>query len=201
MGIVVKSFELDNAKLDIVLDECPDSPREWDNLTTMVCFHKRYRLGDMHDYRCEDYENWEELREAIVKNEDPLVILPLYMYDHSGITISTAPFSCPWDSGQIGFVFVPKVQARENFMVKRISKKIRERCEEVMIAEVKEYDQYLRGDIYGFVLYKREHCDKCHRDEDVLLDSCYGFYGYDITKNGILDHISPEVKAQVMTQL
>jgi len=30
----------------IMYDPEPVNPREWDNLGTMVCFHKRYNLGD-----------------------------------------------------------------------------------------------------------------------------------------------------------
>lgn len=44
----------------------------------------------------------------LVRATDKYVILPLYLYDHSGITISTVPFSCPWDSGQVGWIYAPK---------------------------------------------------------------------------------------------
>jgi len=37
-------------KLEIEQDSSPESPRTWDNLGTMVCFHKRYDLGDDNDY-------------------------------------------------------------------------------------------------------------------------------------------------------
>jgi hypothetical protein len=38
-------------KLEILNDDCPMSPREWDNLGTMICFHRGYRLGDKHNYK------------------------------------------------------------------------------------------------------------------------------------------------------
>ena len=99
----MKKFEL-----EIEQDSSPDSPRTWDNLGTMVCFHKRYNLGDKTDYRSSDYDSWDELKQGIIENEGEVVILPLFLYDHSGITISTTPFSCNWDSGQVGFIFVSK---------------------------------------------------------------------------------------------
>jgi hypothetical protein len=104
----MKKFEL-----EIVQDTDPESPRTWDNLGTMVCFHKRYELGDKTDYRTEDYDSWEELKEGIIKNEGEVVILPLYLYDHSGITISTSSFDCRWDSGCVGFICVSKDKIRE----------------------------------------------------------------------------------------
>lgn len=32
------------------------------------------------------------------------VTLPIYMYSHGGETINTTGFSCPWDSGQVGWI-------------------------------------------------------------------------------------------------
>lgn len=201
MSDVIKSFDLSNGRLDIVYDDDSPSPREWGNLTTMVCFHKRYSLGDEHDYNSSDYSGFDELKADIIKREDPLVIRPLYLYDHSDITIATTPFSCRWDSGQIGFVFVPKAKVRAEWGVKRISPKLKEQITHCLLAEVEEYDTYLRGDVYGFRLYETQHCDSCNRDDDILLDSCYGFYGYDVAKNGILEHVSREVETEVMAQL
>lgn len=30
-------------------------------------------------------------------------VVPVYAYSHGGVRLSTWPFSCPWDSGHIGF--------------------------------------------------------------------------------------------------
>ena len=37
-------------KLEIAYDTDPQSPRDWGNLGTMVCWHRRYNLGDDHKY-------------------------------------------------------------------------------------------------------------------------------------------------------
>ncbi len=44
----------------------------------------------------------------ILDSLDKYIILPLFLYDHSGITMSTGPFSCPWDSGQVGWIYASK---------------------------------------------------------------------------------------------
>lgn len=191
---------------EIFQDDDPMNPREdWDNAGTMVCFHRRYNLGDKHDYKeprrflealafeldpesmndpeasgdpfdyAEDKTN-NELLEIIGKHA---TILPLYLYDHSGITISTGPFSCPWDSGQVGWIYITNDKMKkEGFDCP---------AEEVLNNEVKSYDQYLRGDVYGYVI----------EDEDENeLDSCWGFFGMeDITEEvtGILKRYSEDV--------
>ena len=101
--------------IKVETDDDPLNPREeYDNMGTMVCFHKRYVLGDKHEYKESDYNGWGELEKAITRKEDAAVLLPIFMYDHSGITIQTRPFSCPWDSGQVGFIFVSK---NDNFTI------------------------------------------------------------------------------------
>ena len=158
-------------ELEIKQDNNPENPREWDNLGTMICFHRRYSLGDKHDYNTQEYDGWKEMEEAIIENENVHTILPLYLYDHSGITISTTPFSCHWDSGKIGFIYVSKDKVlREGIDETKI--------EEYLKNEVETYDKYLTGDVWGYDVYRIETCDKGH-DHRTLVESCYGFYDED----------------------
>jgi len=180
----IKEFTTESGlTLKVVVDSVPSSPRHDDNLGTMVCFHNRYILGDVNDYDLNDYSGWKEMEQAIIKNENPAILLPLYLYDHSGITIYHTPFSCRWDSVQVGFLFVSKETLRKEYSVKRITKKVKETAMQVLLGELETYDQYIRGYVYGFVLEDAEG------DE---IDSCWGFYGDDVTKNGILDNINDE---------
>jgi len=166
-----------NYLIEIKQDLSPSNPREdFDNLGTMICFHNRYSLGDKHDYNSNDYSGWDEQLKVISKNEDVCVILPVFMYEHSGITIKTTPFGCPYDSGQVGWIFISKEKVRKEYSVKRINKKLKERITEYLIGEVKIYDQYLTGDIYGYEISKITKCDLGHEHTEEL-DSCWGFFG------------------------
>jgi len=144
-------------------------------------------MENKHDYNSEDYDGWDEMEEAIIENEKPIIILPLYLYDHSGITISTTPFSCKWDSGKVGFIYISNKEIdyigtsiKEN----ETWSEYKERLEKFLHSEVELYDQYIRGEVYGFQLL----------DEDgELEDSCWGFYGHDWKTNGIADHIDEEL--------
>lgn len=181
----------DGCQIEIYQDEDPKNPRtECDNLGVMVCLHTRYNLGDNHEYRSKDFNGWDELEEKIKYNNPDCVIMPLYLYDHSGITISTGSFNDRWDSGQIGFIFITK---------ERIDRELKgntERAKEVLFAEVKTYDQYLRGDIYRFIL-RDKPCEKCGGPGEIL-DSCYGFYGDNLVDNGIVDNLKEEYKRELL---
>jgi hypothetical protein len=179
-----ESLEYKGYTIKIEIDSDPMNPRtEFDNACKMACFHKRYNLGDKHDYNHDDYNNWDEMEKAIKRNEDVALIEPLYMYDHSGITISTSSFSCRWDSGQIGFVYITKQSVRECYGIKRITKKYLEKAQSLLDGEVKTYDNYLTGSVYGYNVVK---VDEDGDEEDI--DSCWGFFGYDHEKSGLLDY-------------
>lgn len=102
---------------------------------------------------------------SLVEQMDGMVILPLYLYDHSGITMNTCGFSCPWDSGQVGWIYADKAMIEQEHG--KITPEILEKVRQTLEAEVKEYDYYLTNQCYGFQLFK----------EDVEVDSCWGFLG------------------------
>lgn len=190
----IRKARMGNEELRIVLDECEESPREWDNLGKIVCWHKRYLMpqeGPQKFETPEDFNNY--LKEIGYK----ALILPIFMYDHSGVSISTSgnqyPFNDYWDAGQIGYIYATYENIRKEYSVKRISKETMQKAKKVLLGEVETYDQFLRGDVYGFVLVGLEKCDHGVEHENPI-DSCYGFYGNDATKNGMLEHLDAKWK-------
>lgn len=173
-------------QLEIFQDESPECPRGWDNLGTMVCFHGRYNLGDKHSYRHEDYDGWQEMKDAIIENENVHTILPLYLYDHSGITMNTTGFSCGWDSGQVGWIFVSKDKVKKEGIDES-------KVEEYLRGEVFTYDQYLTGDVYGFVISEMSTCNQGHEHLKEV-DSCWGFYGEDCCMEEAEDIVNSLIK-------
>lgn len=175
-------IENEKYKLEIfdVLNPC--SPREFDNFGTMVCFHRRYMLGDETELKSSDFSSWEELENYLYKEENALIAIPVFMYDHSGLWINTTGFSCPWDSGQIGFIYVSKENVRKKYSCKRMSKKLKDSISQILCSEVDLYNDYFSGDVYGFTITYKES------NEEV--DSSSGFYGPDYIENGIFDYVS-----------
>jgi hypothetical protein len=182
----VETKRIGKYEIEIIQDSDPKSPREWDNLGTMICFHKRYDLGDKHDYCHGNYEDWEEMKEAIIENENVHTILPLYLYDHSGITMNTTGFSCNWDSGQVGWIYISKDKVKkEGIDETKVADYLRE--------EVKTYDQYLTGDVYGFKTYEISTCDHGHEHREEI-DSCWGYYGEDSCMEEAEDIVNSLIK-------
>lgn len=173
-------------------DSDPENPRtSWDNLGTMVCFHGRYNLGDLKTgYTQDQQRSWQELADRLEK-DGAAVILPLYLYDHSGITMSTGEFSCPWDSGQVGFIFVTRAKLLKEYGGMRVSKEVIAKATEVLKGEVETYDTYLRGNIYGYTIEDPEGEDG---------DSCWGFYGYYDEEGGALSEAKSVVDHEVAEQ-
>lgn len=169
----IETLEYNGRMVEIVADEDPIDPiNDDDGFAVFVCFHKRYNLGTKnHGYKSSDFSSWDELESAIIKNEKPTVILPIYMYDHSGIAISTSPFSCPWDSGQIGFVYATPKMIKEWYGVKSINGAIKARVKKDLESQVVTYDQYLGGDIYGLLLKDEDGNDLENED------ASWGIYG------------------------
>jgi hypothetical protein len=179
----------DGTTLEMVEDTEPANPRkEWDNLGTMVCFHKRYSLGDTHDFKSEQFGGWADMKKKLISKLDVAVILPLYMYDHSGLTIKTTPFDCPWDSGQIGYIYVTKEEARKQYEVKRLTKQKLALIEKVLLAEVETYDQYLTGDVYGYRLFDSNGTE---------IADVWGFYGSDPNTNGIMGNLNSPILREI----
>jgi hypothetical protein len=255
-------------------DDPHESPRDWDNVGTMVCWHKRYNLGDKHNFsqpvdfirellqesrdtkdviafvksgKAKDLRleynkstrEWElqeyysgnwyvaESYNAPLDMEDEYladniceliddsdafqfvtkahVILPLYLYDHSGITISTGAFPCPWDSGRVGYIYVSKEKVFEENLG-WIDPKLRKSGDPKILndsnnwehptednwgkiatyrleSEVETYDDYLTGDVFGYQVHE---LDEDGVSVDVV-DSCWGYFSSNPERSGILD--------------
>ena len=158
-----RRIEVGSCIVRIRIDDDPESPRAWSNLGTMICWHRRYKLGDEHRFA-----DPQTFRDWLAAN--PSIVLPLFLYDHSGITMNTTGFHCPWDSGQVGYIYVTLADVRKEYGKRRISGSTRQRAEECLRQEVAAYDDYLTGSVYGFIV----------EDKDgETVDSCWGFYGLD----------------------
>ena len=177
----VETINYKNHTISIHYDSDAESPRTWDNLAEFHCSHRRYSLGD----KGFNYSNGQDCIEAAQEAEKQGdVVLPLYLYDHSGITISLSPFSCPWDSGQVGFVIIHREKMLSEFGAKKFSKSLKAKALKIAQVEVETYDQYLRGEVYGYKI-------------DPNGDSCWGVYGQEECLNEAKSVVDSMEKVEV----
>lgn len=133
MQIKRKGFTLN------IFEDTIESPRiyyEDTNKTKMICFSRKYNLGDEHDFKNPlEFKKWYEKHK-----EEICCIKPLYLYNHSGLSISTTPYNDKFDSGQIGYVYCLKSDFIED--EKLLDNKI---IENQLEEEINDYDLWLNN--------------------------------------------------------
>lgn len=175
-GLTIKIYQEHDSHPDL-------NPRSWGNLGRMICWHRRYNLGDEGESK--EFRTRDSFAEWRTNNsKDIAVIIPLRMYEHGNIGISTSadryPYNCPWDSGWVGYIYVTKDDLRKEYNVQRVSKKLIDKADRILRQEVEIYDLYISGDVWWYSV------DDPITDESV--DSCSGFYGSNWEENGLLEH-------------
>ena len=174
---VYETLEHKGYKIQVIVDDCPSNPRDDDNLGTMVCFHSRYQLGDKNH----GFSTPQEFIDFLEKNKHNIIALPLYLYDHSGLTMSTGTFACDaagWDTSHVGIIYITKEKARSEYG--RLTKATVARIEGYLKAEVETYDALLTGSCYGYQILDKD-------GNEVADGSCWGYYGYDHKNSGLLE--------------
>lgn len=191
----IETIEAGPNRVYLYQDEYPSDPRkDYDHLGVMVCLHRRYDLGDRQkltggEEAALEHGGWDALVKHLTRR-GAVCVLELGLIDHSGLSMyvgggSHWSDSGGWDSGTVGFIYAtrarcdelgvdPDLEVETTIKLGPIaiacSPTTMRNVEAQLRAEVSEYDSYLRGDVYGYEVVN---------DEGLVLDSCWGFYGYD----------------------
>lgn len=180
----IETVELSNGELiEIFTDEYPDNPRAWDNLGHIINFHDRYNLGDENttknkfedlinqtteaDELWKTVDKWEDVETYLRTERGAVNILPLMVYEHSGITMYVGTNGDRWDSSRIGYIYTTEERIQKwGVALADVDTVLRE--------EVNIMDSYLRGDIYEYQIVKYVSCNHGDTHREVL-DSCGGY--------------------------
>ena len=173
----------------------PRDPRDEGNIA--ILYFKDRIYGDSVE-SLDDMDDEEVL--AYIENI-ALVQLPIYMMNHSGISIQTTPFKSDprgWDSGLAGVAYTTKEKLEAIDMGKLAKDK--EKLEKYVAEEVKTYGFYLEGEVYNWSLFDRNVCDEGHIHLEEV-NSCNGYLGDDgieaiLDENGAKDWAEEEVKLE-----
>lgn len=164
MAHIIESKQIGNYTVNVVLDEDPESPREWDDLSTIYSNHRHYN-PDNHDIG-------EILDEDGYLNMDGKVGLLIWMFEHSRVAFRTSeldasnPFGdgmyARFDSGQFGVIAMPIETAKHEW-----GENWEQMAKQYMKGCIDEYSQWANGWVYGY--------DIIHKNGE-LIGSCGGYY-------------------------
>lgn len=203
----------DGDTLLLVNDEFPLNPMEdWDMLMKYYTWENRYIpmqkgasefsspeawynsiMGEDAFYKQKE-KSQENNRSAVgfaydlCANLDKkgIYALPILKYEHGLVKYYIGDSVDRWDGGVVGFAWRDKKELCKEYGVKKLSQKLKtETIEKVVESELKAYTNFANGEVYGFELYSRE-------DGEDVIDSCYGFIGYDSTDDlfkAVLEYI------------
>jgi len=193
------SYECDTFMRELACEHDSDLEEMLDCLENEVLDKLYDQAGDNG---CDTFDDKQEYVERLVRpliNEliensvrDGYVILPVYMYDHGNIALSTGGFGCSWDSGQLGWIVCDQETIDKEFDGDK------DKAKAALESEVEVYSDYVNGSVYGFVAEQREQhedtdeADYADDDEWEEVASCWGYYGSDPETNGIKDAVGSD---------
>ena len=195
-------------RISIEHDDDTENPyTDYDQTTDLVTWHRKYNFNSTRqpDYKQKPnaagkypmrsyapYDSPQEVLEA-VKSGELVWAAPLYAYEHGGITVNLGSMGNwpdqQWDCGLLGMVYVTKEKAKAEWpnyggMV------LQHVCHKRAESEVKTFDMYLTGQVYGYWIWKKGEGRTKHDGE-----TCWGCYGYDYCLSeakGVVDQLVEE---------
>lgn len=183
MSELYETIQYRGVDIEIYYDDCSESPRgAWEHYTTIWSNCKGYNPDrcSIDDLLNElDLSSFSGSFAKLCKIADAkgYFAIPVYALIHSDISLSLNPYSDPWDSGTFGVVTIPKETIYKEYGCKRICKKLKEKLTSYIAEELKEYENWCNGLVFGYRVI----------DEDGNEDCCGGYYGYDFENNCLLE--------------
>jgi len=179
MDDLITSARHKGYELKLYYGENMRDPREFGgSLGKMLCYHPMYDLLGDFEYRRINYPTIEKLMEELLdlnenKNTTDIIgYLPLYLYEHSGMSIhwDYNHFNDKFDTRRIGFYIFTKNDV-EDYSEEYVGCKddyIKEVGMSLAKKEIIEYDKYLSGSItvIDYMIID---------PEGVVIDSCAGY--------------------------
>jgi hypothetical protein len=209
-----------NRTIEVYTDMSGDSdPRDWDCLGTIVGWDRDVQLGkkqikeqyqvelvllDILDdamylsyeqyYNVMEYATAEVLMNAI-KKHTKAVVLPIYVYNHSGISVSTSSYryrmfdSAGWDWGISGIIYATESKIKEEYGGDKVTDEMRTKAIEVLKEEIKTLDMYYKNEVYWYTV----------KEGGEEVDSCGGIYarGLEDLKKEIKSMVNDDFKSLV----
>jgi hypothetical protein len=151
-------------------DDSTDSPRNGTNVATILTWERDYDSPDENDGTFEEFaekhgvdisKSWSFDDVITSMKKEGYYAVPVYALHHGVSHYSISDFNDPWDSGVVGVAFCKKQEGlpnNENYLRRIIDR------------EVKTYDAWVNGEIYGVVRLDKTEDIVDETTEWVILD-------------------------------
>jgi hypothetical protein len=178
-----------------------ESPREFCNVGTMVLSeHRHYTFprewltdpekGTTVGVRVATLAEW------LIAEHGATVVLPVWAYDHGSLYLKagerTHPFDDKWDSALAGVIYDTPAGREETGVPAN-------KIEEALIQEVELYDKWARGEMYYYVIERRD------ADGWNEVDSCHGYFSEEEAReqgiHAVPDTLDKEAEAAANTAI
>ena len=162
--------EAPRCRIMVKSDHDQDLEEVWSQgIGTLATWHSRYSIGNV-----QPEESYDEYMSNVT---DESAVVEIYMYDHSGLAFSTAPFSCPWDSGRLGVWVVTPDELRAEYGDD--TPESRSKAERFIRSRIETMNDICQGNAWGYEVldFDGEVCD-----------SCWGFIG-DTAKEQMAEYL------------
>jgi hypothetical protein len=170
-----QTIQVDDISVEVFYDQYAESPRQWDNMTKFIMFHRLYNLPHEVDIHHQNYSSWDEMEAELQQMYK--WVYPVYMYDHSGLAFSINSFTCRFDSGQVGFVVCNEGEESDACAWAK--------------SELQIYSEYINGNVFGFSV----------QENGEYIHACGGFYGSDFDENGMMYELEAGLGEEVATKI
>lgn len=177
MRDIEQTIEHAGLKIEIYPDNDPQRPDDWgDDRMFLVGFHEREffverkgfdkelcnaLMGSTDEPEHHDKDVLDlDVRDTLKKYH----VFGLEAYIHSGVALylsGECKIDRQWDVSQVGCVFIAKTECRTRPSARKAAESL-----------IETWNQYLSGDVHGYVVK-----DADGGDLDSLDESCWGFYG------------------------
>lgn len=166
----IESFEHKGLKVSIYQDESYEqTPGEGDDAVLLVHYHRDFEVRRDDIITKEDCER--KAGGEKIPQDKLYHFFPTKAYIHSGVVLALEESGKmfpdeQWDVSRIGHVLVTKKEA-----------KTRKAAYKLASGLIKEWNDILSGNVYGYTVTQDKKCETCGHVETEILDSCWGFVG------------------------
>ena len=144
---------MDTNEYQIIPNEFPINPRDYDTFTTIITANRQYGGGDFSCF------NQAQLDQALAENNKAIewskrrgLYHVITAYIHSGISVRLDDYGNwpdqQWDCTRLGSIFIDPDKARHHLKVKRLTKAHLAQLAAILEGEFLEWKAWIEGDCY-----------------------------------------------------